>query len=71
MRIVVGLVLFLLSLKAYAVDPRLDWKTIETSNFYIHFADKKALQLVSAFASDTALVLGHLEIDDRSNEIPA
>ncbi len=27
--------------------------------------------MVSAFAADTALVLGHLEIDDKSNEIPA
>ena len=34
-------------------------------------APPRAAHLVSAFAADTALVLGHLEIDDKSNEIPA
>jgi hypothetical protein len=28
-------------------------------------------QVLSAFAVDTALVLAHVEIDDKSNEIPA
>jgi len=28
-------------------------------------------QVLSAFAVDTALVLAHIEIDDKSNEIPA
>ena len=27
--------------------------------------------MLSAFASDTALVLAHLDCDDKSNEIPA
>jgi hypothetical protein len=33
--------------------------------------DAKAKQVLSAFAADTALVLAHIEIDDKSNEIPA
>ena len=35
------------------------------------FNDAKAKQVLSAFAADTALVLAHIEIDDKSNEIPA
>jgi len=35
------------------------------------FNDAKAKQVLSAFAVDTALVLAHIEIDDKSNEIPA
>ena len=35
------------------------------------FTDTRPAHLVSAFAADSALVLGHLEIDDKSNEIPA
>ncbi len=35
------------------------------------FNDTKARQVLSAFAADTALVLAHIEIDDKSNEIPA
>jgi len=46
-----------------------DGKTLRGS--FDHFIDKKAAHLVSAFATDTAVVLGHLEIDDKSNEIPA
>jgi len=33
--------------------------------------DAKARQILSAFATDTALVLAHIEIDEKSNEIPA
>jgi hypothetical protein len=33
--------------------------------------DAKARQILSAFATDTALVLAHFEIDEKSNEIPA
>ena len=33
--------------------------------------DIKARQVLSAFAVDTALVLAHIEIDEKSNEIPA
>jgi len=35
------------------------------------FNDAKARQILSAFATDTALVLAHIEIDEKSNEIPA
>jgi hypothetical protein len=35
------------------------------------FNDVKARQMLSAFAVDTALVLAHIEIDEKSNEIPA
>ena len=30
-----------------------------------------AKQVLSAFATDTHLVLAHIEIDEKSNEIPA
>lgn len=46
-----------------------DGKTLRGS--FDNFTDTRAAHLVSAFAADTALVLGHLEIDDKSNEIPA
>ena len=46
-----------------------DGKTLRGS--YDHFADKKACHLVRAFEADSALVLGHIEVDDKSNEIPA
>src|SRR4029077_19496856 len=35
------------------------------------FNDAKAKQVLSAFATDTALVLAHIDIDEKSNEIPA
>ena len=35
------------------------------------FNDVRAKQILSAFATDTALVLAHIEIDEKSNEIPA
>jgi hypothetical protein len=35
------------------------------------FNDFKARQFLSAFATDSALVLAHIEIDQKSNEIPA
>ncbi len=35
------------------------------------FHDSKARQVLSAFATDTALVLAHMEIDEKTNEIPA
>jgi hypothetical protein len=35
------------------------------------FNDAKARQVLSAFAVDKALVLAHIEIDEKSNEIPA
>jgi hypothetical protein len=54
------------------LEPRriaLDGKTLRHS--FDHFKDRKAAQVLSAFAVDTALVLAHVEIDDKSNEIPA
>jgi hypothetical protein len=35
------------------------------------FNDAKARQILSAFAVETALVLAHIVIDEKSNEIPA
>jgi hypothetical protein len=46
-----------------------DGKTLRGS--YDHFIDQKAAHLVSAFDVESALVLGHIEVDDKSNEIPA
>lgn len=36
-----------------------------------HFTDRKAAQVLHAFDTGTNLVLAHLEIDEKSNEIPA
>ena len=47
----------------------LDGKTLRGS--FDNFNDTKAKQVLSAFAVDTALVLAHVEIDEKSNEIPA
>ena len=46
-----------------------DGKTLKGS--FDNFNDAKAKQVLSAFAVDTALVLAHIEIDEKSNEIPA
>ena len=46
-----------------------DGKTLRGS--FDAFAERKARHLVSAFDTGSALVLGHLEVDDKSNEIPA
>ena len=35
------------------------------------FRDRTAAQVLSAFATDTALVLAHVDITEKSNEIPA
>ena len=35
------------------------------------FHDRAAAQVLSAFATDTALVLAHVDIAETSNEIPA
>jgi hypothetical protein len=53
-------------------EPRviaLEGKTLKHS--FDNFKDRKAAQVLSAFAVNTALVLAHIEIDDKSNEIPA
>lgn len=47
----------------------LDGKTLRGS--FDNFHDRTAAQVLSAFATDTALVLAHLDIDEKSNEIPA
>jgi hypothetical protein len=47
----------------------LDGKTLRGS--FDAFHDQTAAQILSAFATDTALGLAHVEVDDKSNEIPA
>ena len=47
----------------------LDGKTLRGS--FDGFHDRAAAQVLSAFAADTALVLAHIDIAEKSNEIPA
>jgi len=47
----------------------IDGKTLRRS--FDNFLDRRAAHILSAFASDTELVLAHLDCDDKSNEIPA
>lgn len=47
----------------------LDGKTLRGS--FDKFNDRAAAQVLSAFATDTALVLAHVDIAEKSNEIPA
>jgi hypothetical protein len=47
----------------------LDGKTLRGS--FDNFCDRAAAQVLSAFATDTALVLAHVDIAEKSNEIPA
>jgi hypothetical protein len=47
----------------------LDGKTLRGS--FDKFRDRAAAQVLSAFATDTALVLAHIDIAEKSNEIPA
>jgi hypothetical protein len=47
----------------------LDGKTLRGS--FDKFHDRAAVQILSAFATDTALVLAHVDIAAKSNEIPA
>lgn len=47
----------------------LDGKTLRGS--FDNFHDRAAAQVLSALATDTALVLAHIDIADKSNEIPA
>src|SRR5690348_11395438 len=46
-----------------------DGKTLRRS--FDNFLDRRAAHILSAFASDTALVLAHLDCNEKSNEIPA
>jgi hypothetical protein len=47
----------------------IDGKTLKHS--FDNLKDRKAAQILNAFSSQTALILAHIEIDDKSNEIPA
>lgn len=47
----------------------IDGKTLRHS--FDAFSDQKAAHVFSAFASGAALILGHLEMDEKSTEIPA
>ncbi len=47
----------------------LDGKTLRGS--FDAFKDAKAKQIFHVFATHTALVLAHSDVDDKSNEIPA
>ena len=47
----------------------LDGKTLRGS--FDNFRDRAAAQVLSSFATDTALVLAHVDIAEKSNEIPA
>ncbi len=47
----------------------LDGKTLRGS--FDAFHDRAAAQVLSAFATDTALVLAHVDVAEKSNEIPA
>ena len=47
----------------------LDGKTLRGS--FDRFHDRAAAQVLSAFATDTALVLAHVDIAEKSSEIPA
>jgi len=49
--------------------PAIDGKTLRGS--FDAFHDSAAKQVLSAFAADTMLILAHIEIDAKSNEIPA
>jgi hypothetical protein len=46
-----------------------DGKTLRRS--FDNFTDRKAAQVLHAFNVDAGLVLAHIEIDEKSNEIPA
>ena len=47
----------------------LDGKTLRSS--FDRFHDRTAAHVLSAFATDTRLVLAHLDIGEKSSEIPA
>lgn len=47
----------------------IDGKTLKHS--FDAFNDRKAAHLLSAFAAKDALILGHLEVNEKTNEIPA
>lgn len=51
------------------VELAIDGKTLRGS--FDAFSDRKAAHVLSAFAAEDTLILGHLEMDEKSNEIPA
>ena len=46
-----------------------DGKTLRGS--FDHFADRAAIHLVSAFDATATMILGHIEVGEKENEIPA
>ncbi len=61
-------------LREAASDPSrrtiaLDGKTLRRS--FDNFTDRKAAQVLHAFDTEAGLILAHIEIDQKSNEIPA
>jgi len=59
---------------AVSVDAKLrtvaiDGKVLRHS--FDNFNDRKAAQILSAFSTGSSLILAHVEIADKSNEIPA
>jgi hypothetical protein len=52
-----------------AASLAIDGKTLRGS--FDQFRDRAAAQVLGVFATDTALVLAHRDIDEKSNEIPA
>jgi hypothetical protein len=57
------------SKKAKTKTVAIDGKVLRHS--FDNFNDRKAAQILSAFSTGSALILAHVEIDDKSNEIPA
>jgi hypothetical protein len=47
----------------------IDGKVLRHS--FDNFNDRKAAQILNAFATGSSLILAHVEIEDKSNEIPA
>jgi hypothetical protein len=47
----------------------IDGKVLKHS--FDNFKDRKAAQIFSAFSTGSSLILAHVEIADKSNEIPA
>lgn len=47
----------------------LDGKTLKGS--FDHFQDRKAAHILSAFATEEKIILGRIQVEDKSNEIPA
>ena len=43
----------------------------DTPESFDNFSDRKAAQLLHAFDTDAGLVLAHIDIAEKSNEIPA